>query len=76
MRMKMRAVFATLACVALLAGAAGAKETDSLKSGTPKIKSAGPLAFGPDGILFVGDPEAAMLFAIDTGDRTAGALRS
>src|SRR5438270_1092148 len=27
MRIKMRAVFATLACVALLAGAAGAKET-------------------------------------------------
>ena len=41
----------------------------SLKTGTPDIKSAGPLAFGPDGILFVGDTQGAALFAIDTGDR-------
>jgi len=33
------------------------------------LKSAGPLAFGPDGILFVGDTRGAALFAIDTGDR-------
>ena len=38
--------------------------------GTPDIKSAGPLAFGPDGVLFVGDRQAAAIFAIDTGDRT------
>jgi hypothetical protein len=41
----------------------------SLKKGTPDLKSAGPLAFGPDGILFVGDTRGAALFAIDTGDR-------
>jgi hypothetical protein len=40
-----------------------------LKKGTPDLKSAGPLAFGPDGILFVGDTAGAALFAIDTGDR-------
>ena len=40
-----------------------------LKKGTPDLKSAGPLAFGPDGILFVGDTTGAALFAIDTGDR-------
>ncbi len=33
------------------------------------MKSAGPLAFGPEGILFVGDTKGAALFAIDTGDR-------
>ncbi|MFI5460862.1 MAG: hypothetical protein ACHRXM_36085, partial [Isosphaerales bacterium] len=43
--------------------------TTSLKKGTPDLKSAGPLAFGPDGILFVGDTKGAALFAIDTGDR-------
>jgi hypothetical protein len=43
----------------------------SLKTGDPGLKSAGPLAFGPDGILFVGDTRGAALFAIDTGDRTA-----
>ncbi len=31
-----------------------------------KLASAGPLAFGPDGILFVGDPQAATVHAIDT----------
>ena len=35
-----------------------------------ELKSAGPLAFGPQGILFVGDPQTATLYAIDTGDRT------
>ncbi len=39
-----------------------------LKEGNPDIKSAGPLAFGPDGILFVGDAKGATVFAIGTGD--------
>ena len=43
----------------------------SLKLGNPEVKSAGPLAFGPDGILFVGDTRGAALLAIDTGDRAA-----
>ena len=56
----------------LLAGAGRASElTDSLKKGAPDLKSAGPLAFGPEGILFVGDPQGAAVFALDTGDRTA-----
>jgi len=44
--------------------------SDSLKQGTPDLKSAGPLAFAPEGILLVGDPQGAAIFAIDTGDRT------
>ena len=44
----------------------------SLKAGKPDLKSAGPLAFGPDGILFVGDTQGAAVFAIDTGDRKPG----
>jgi hypothetical protein len=40
-----------------------------LKEGAPDLKSAGPLAFGPPGILFVADPLGAAIFAIDTGDR-------
>jgi hypothetical protein len=39
-----------------------------LKKGNADLKSAGPLAFGPDGILLVGDTKAASIFAIDTGD--------
>lgn len=58
---------------AVLAGSATAAEslTSSLKAGSPELKSAGPLAFGPEGILFVGDPKTGTIYAIDTGDRTA-----
>jgi hypothetical protein len=43
--------------------------TASLKKGKPDLKSAGPIAFGPEGLLFVSDPWGAAVFAIDTGDR-------
>jgi hypothetical protein len=65
---------AALAALAVALGQARAADTDltdSLKSGSVELKSAGPLAFGPQGILFVGDPQAAAIYAIDTGDRTA-----
>ena len=39
-----------------------------LERGTPDIKSAGALAFGPDGILFVGDTKSASVYAIATGN--------
>lgn len=42
--------------------------TESLKKGTPDIKSAGALAFGTDGVLFVGDSTGASIFALATGD--------
>ena len=38
-----------------------------LEVGTPAIKSVGPLAFGPEGILFIGDNGGAAIFAIDAG---------
>jgi hypothetical protein len=58
----------------LSAAMAGAAEpTASLKQGKPDLKSAGPLTFGPEGILFVGDTTGAALFAIDTGDAAAAA---
>ena len=42
-----------------------------LAAGSPDIKSVGPLAFGPEGVLFVGDNVGAAIFAIDVGDSTA-----
>lgn len=42
-----------------------------LTSGKVPLMSAGPLAFGPDGILFVGDSIGGTVVAIDTGDRKA-----
>lgn len=54
-----------------LAVAFGAN-TVTLKAGKAEIKSAGPLAFGPDGILFAGDSSGAAIFALDTDDRAPG----
>jgi hypothetical protein len=54
----------------LAVGALTAAEPgNGLKKGTLDLKSAGQLAFGPDGILFVGDAQGAAIFALDTGDR-------
>ena len=40
-----------------------------LKEGTTGIKSAGPITFGPDGILFVGDTVSAHVYAFATSDK-------
>jgi hypothetical protein len=50
-----------------------AAATSGMTAGNPDLKSAGPLAFGPDGILFVGDYMAGNIVALDTGDRSAAA---
>jgi hypothetical protein len=67
----MSRVFA-LGCVLSLAFAGGLGAADSTKGldqvGKPDIKSAGPLAFGPKGVLFVGDPAGAAIFAIGVGN--------
>ena len=36
--------------------------------GAPDLKSAGPLAFAPEGVLLVGDPQGGAVFALTTGD--------
>jgi hypothetical protein len=41
-----------------------------LPAGSPELQSAGPLAFGPDGILLIGDTKAAAIVAIQTGDKS------
>ncbi len=63
-----RVALAALLATALLAGSVRAALTDGMKKGTPELKSIGPMTFGPEGILFVGDPQSATIFAIDTGD--------
>ena len=58
----------------MLLGTQEGKAVDKwgLKSGAVELKSSGPLAFGPDGILFVGDPTAATVVAIATDDTKSG----
>jgi hypothetical protein len=64
-------LLASLLILALAATALGASAAASLKAGKAELRSTGPLAFGPDGVLFVGDPMGASLFALDTGDTKA-----
>lgn len=37
--------------------------------GKPELQSIGPIAFGPEGILFVADPKGAAIYAIGIEDR-------
>jgi hypothetical protein len=64
-----------LAAAVVLAGsiqAAGPR--DSLKKGNVELQSISALAFGPEGILFIGDARAAAIVALDTQDQTAAAI--
>jgi hypothetical protein len=63
-------------CLVLLVAAPGMAANSGLTEGTPDVKSAGPLAFGPTGILFIGDPLGAAVFAIDTQDTAGNPERS
>ena len=46
--------------------------TASAQADAPEIKSSGPIAFAPDGVLLVADPQSAAIFAIETGDTKSG----
>lgn len=74
--LKTRIVTTALAALVLAGGSVGAA---GLSKGTPDWKSAGPLAFGPKGVLFLADSQGAAIFAVDTGDVQAdssgGALK-
>jgi hypothetical protein len=59
---------ATLILGLSLSSATAAELSSNLKKGTPELKSAGPLAFGPEGILFVGDTVSGSIVALGTGD--------
>jgi hypothetical protein len=70
MLQKTRFVWTLVLGIALLSVSARAGDlTGSLKKGTPDLKSAGALAFGPEGILFIADTQGAAVFAIATGDQ-------
>src|SRR5262249_36287382 len=57
-----------LALSAALPAALASDWTAGMTEGKPTFKSMGPLAFGPDGILFVADTKAAAIVAVATGD--------
>src|SRR5687767_1679169 len=63
----------TVLSVALTLGAnlMAASLTADMKEGKAEFNSMGPIAFGPEGILFVADTKAAAVVAIATGDTKA-----
>jgi hypothetical protein len=60
-----------LAAALVLASVAVGRADDGLTKGTPEAKSFSALAFGPKGLLFLGDSAGATVFAVDTGDTKA-----
>lgn len=67
----------SLLTVALsVATSAHAADVYGLEVGTPDLQSIGPLAFGPDGILFAGDNKGAAVFALKTGDNSGDASKA
>ena len=63
-----RIALCAAAALTIVSSAGQAADLWQMKEGTPNLKSAGALTFGPDGILIVGDAKAATVFAIATGD--------
>ena len=69
--MKKNYLFLLLALVGSIILASTTRYTsvrEGFVNGTPEIKSINAIAFGPDGILFIGDSKSASVFAIDTKD--------
>ena len=54
--------------LALPAANQAANWTAGMKEGKLELKSAGPITFGPDGILLIADTKAAAIAAVATGD--------
>jgi len=62
---------ATALAVTVTAARKPAGVLADLTSGNAQLKSAGALAFGPDGVLFVGDSIGGEVVALNTNDHTA-----
>lgn len=69
MRRHTLAVVIAVFTTTLFSGQSGAAELYGLAPGPVELKSAGPISFGPSGVLFVGDAKAAQIYAINTEDK-------
>jgi hypothetical protein len=71
-----RLLLTALIVAGLSATAAAQGNVYGLKTGNVDLLSIGPIEFGPDGILFVADPQAATVYAIATGDARGDASKA
>jgi hypothetical protein len=69
--MKRTILVVAVLALALTPFAGAADLTAGMQEGKPAFKSMGPIAFGPDGVLFVADTKGAAITAIATGDTRA-----
>jgi hypothetical protein len=67
-RIAIHILSALLTVIVFASAANAAKWTENMKEGKPVFQSMGPLAFGPEGILFVADTKSAAIVAIATED--------
>lgn len=66
-----RTWIAVVALLVLGIAAGPGRAEQAYQTGTPEIRSMSALAFGPDGVLFVGDGKGGAVFALDLGDASA-----
>jgi len=62
-----------VAAVVLVTAAVPLDERSTAATGVgPTLRSIGPLAFGPNGVLYAADPEAATIYALELGAQASG----
>jgi len=71
-----RLLAALVAAALVPAARADDGATAGMKKGTPTLKQAGAMAFGPDGVLFVADTPNSTVYAIATGDTKPADVKS
>jgi hypothetical protein len=75
MRFTLLKIGAVVAVVALTSWGPAAQRSAGVAGTGPALQSIGPLAFGPSGVLFAADTEAAAIYAFELGSQagtTAG----
>src|SRR5215510_9582299 len=76
MRSKLPVALAAVSVAAVMSltiAAAPAPKPAVTKGVSPQLQSIGPLAIGPAGVLYVSDPTAATIYALDLSKQKAGA---
>jgi hypothetical protein len=60
-----------LPCLATARAQSKAPLTKGFAKGAVALQSIGAISFGPDGLLAIADPKAAIVYCVDTGDTKA-----
>src|SRR5688572_23755742 len=71
-KMKITTIISSFLLAGSLLPTTQAAAASAMKEGPVTLKSAGPITFGPQGVLLVADTKSAAIVAIDTADTKAG----